>query len=166
MKRHEIRERFDLGGPGSGNRGHTGGAGGPGNPGGSSAKGASVGALDLSDWRASVAHKQKTLDNLTDLKGKFTNMSYTDTEGITYTVKPRMRHWVTGKYVAGTQEQQRYAIEAVLRAKDSNGKGWNEIIAKTATRKHGTYDLLHQKDIPSMSRKLKNMLGITDKLYV
>ena len=40
MKKHEIRERFDLGGPGSGNRGHTGGAGGPGNPGGSSSKGA------------------------------------------------------------------------------------------------------------------------------
>jgi len=40
MKRHEIRERFNLGGPGSGNRGHTGGTGGPGNPGGSSAKSA------------------------------------------------------------------------------------------------------------------------------
>ena len=39
MKRHEIREQFNLGGPGSGNRGHTGGAGGPGNPGGSSSKG-------------------------------------------------------------------------------------------------------------------------------
>ena len=35
MKRYEIREKFDLGGSGSGNRGHTGGAGGPGNPSGS-----------------------------------------------------------------------------------------------------------------------------------
>ena len=48
MKRHEIRERFNLGGAGSGYRGHTGGTGGPGNPGGSSAR-SSI-AVTSPDW--------------------------------------------------------------------------------------------------------------------
>ena len=47
MKRHEIRERFNLGGAGSGYRGHTGGIGGPGNPGGSVARGLAVGGKTI-----------------------------------------------------------------------------------------------------------------------
>ena len=133
---------------------------------GSGMVGSGEGSTDLSGWRARAEHSGRVLANLDALKGKFAKFAYTDDKEVTYTVMVRQRRWVTGKYVAGTTKQQRYALEMVLRARDKNGKGWKEVVAKTAARRHDTYDLLNSKDLPSMQRKIKKLFGIEDRVYI
>ena len=50
MKKHEIMERFKLGGPGSGHYGHAGGPGGPGRPGGSAPRSAGMSLKTGPTW--------------------------------------------------------------------------------------------------------------------